>query len=279
MSSLQIGPQVYPPRPYGVQVIQRGPHGRMLADGPQRGPDGKIRWWHEQMADKGQLATWWRPEQQVVGLLGLGGVYDDVTSWISDKIVGAGLVDARGGNTAGRKFDSGANQTVGTLTPSDKAARTQAVLAFEQEVNRTPPRYNAEQLRTMAGTLRNMLASSRWTDSGSSPRYLPQPKLLEILGSAQNRAIQRSGVREDGAPMFSSTAVGPDGREQWNSPRQAARDSLRESAESVAWSGQKLVGVALAVGAAAIVLNGFAKGYGSGLARRRPKKNPRRRRK
>lgn len=73
MGFMEVGPHYYPPRPYGAQVIQRGPHGMRFAGGPQRDPvTGKFRWWHEQALQAGEYRHFWQPQQQVVGVMGLG---------------------------------------------------------------------------------------------------------------------------------------------------------------------------------------------------------------
>jgi len=72
---LRIGPQTYPPRRKGAQIIQRGPHGMRIAADPVISRSGKkrgsgFRWWTEQSLVKADEE--WNPRQLVVGIMGLG---------------------------------------------------------------------------------------------------------------------------------------------------------------------------------------------------------------
>lgn len=73
---LRLGPQVYPARPDAVQIIERGPHGKRLAQDPvltrlAKGSRGSgFRFWVEEMNIPANEV--WNPPQRVVGLMGLG---------------------------------------------------------------------------------------------------------------------------------------------------------------------------------------------------------------
>lgn len=74
---LRVGPQRYPPRRRGAQVIMRGPHGMRLAADPVVTREGKVRgsgfrfWSEMQFIPKNET---WSPKQMVVGVLGLSGL-------------------------------------------------------------------------------------------------------------------------------------------------------------------------------------------------------------
>jgi hypothetical protein len=270
---LQVGPQYYPPRVNGAQIISRGPHGAALAEGPQRRPDGSFRWWAEQMQDAGAYKGYWQPQQQVVGVMGLGNF---VTDWLADKLADSGLVDARGGNTSGRAFDPSVNKTAGAASPFSKATLTQAVRAVVMESRRG--RYTNAQLRGSIEQVRaSLMNAGRWTDSGTAPNgqaYVPSPTLMEELASAQNLLIQASGTREDGAPMIAPGAIDPNtGRVRLDDPREAARRELRRSLpEAFApVSPASMLNKALLIGAVGLVLYGAAQGIGFAFASRRRK--------
>ena len=79
---VQLGPQVYPARPNGVQVIMRGPHGQRLSVDPVRSrqlnPRGSgFNFWVEQLNVPANRA--WIPTPKVVGLLGLGADAPDIS--------------------------------------------------------------------------------------------------------------------------------------------------------------------------------------------------------
>jgi hypothetical protein len=58
-------------------VIQRGPHGDLLAPPVSRG-EGGIRWWSESL----YRPDAWRPQQKVIGITGLGAGEDPDTNTI-----------------------------------------------------------------------------------------------------------------------------------------------------------------------------------------------------
>jgi len=283
---MRVGPQVYPERPNAVQVIMRGPHGKRLAADPVRTREGRargsgFRTWIEQLNVPANES--WNPPQKVVGLLGITDTLSTAADyatmgparrWLVDKLVASGAVDPRGGRAGGTAFDSTQNQTKGDLPATDKAARTQVVLAFKAESERTPPRYSDDESRAMENQLRSLLMSSRWTDSGVAPNgtFMSQPDLLGIL-NVVNRDRASRGVREDGAPMYAPGAFDrKTGRARRDDPREAARRSLRDDLAPDPPSGGAVAGSLVAVGlfaAAGFALYALASGYGKGLATRR----------
>lgn len=79
MGHMMVGPKLYPARPRGAQIIQRGPHGYRFSADPiaerRAGRRGSgFVWWSEQIARAGGNETFWLPRQRVVGVMGLGGV-------------------------------------------------------------------------------------------------------------------------------------------------------------------------------------------------------------
>lgn len=74
---LRVGPQRYPPRRRGAQVIMRGPHGMRLAADPVVTREGNVRgsgfrfWSEQRFIPKNES---WSPKQAVVGVLGLSGL-------------------------------------------------------------------------------------------------------------------------------------------------------------------------------------------------------------
>jgi hypothetical protein len=77
---LQMGPHHYPPRPKGVQIIQRGPHGMRIAADPVVTREGRprgsgFRFWHEELGVKADEK--WNPENMVVGVMGMGELPSD----------------------------------------------------------------------------------------------------------------------------------------------------------------------------------------------------------
>jgi len=71
MSSLSIGPQYYPRRRFGAQVIARGPHGLRFGKNPIGDTRSGFHWWSEQIT-----GDRWMPRQEVVGVMGLDGLGD-----------------------------------------------------------------------------------------------------------------------------------------------------------------------------------------------------------
>jgi len=274
---LQVGPQYYPPRVNGAQIIERGPHGARFAAGPQRQPDGTFRWWSEQMSNAGDYKGYWQPQQRVLGVMGLGNPLTTFTDWLADKFVDSGVVSARGGPSL--VFDPRENRTVGVADPFTKAALTQAVRSFSMEAQRG--RYSNPQLRGGLEQVRaSLMNAGRWTDSGVAPngqQYVPSPTLMAELERTQIAMMQASGERrEDGAPVFGAGVIDPrTGRARIDDPDEAARRELRRaipeafSPPALASGAQSMLTKALMIGAVGLVLYGVAQGVGYGVSRRK----------
>jgi hypothetical protein len=258
---MRIGPQYYPPRRFGVQVIQRGPHGARFATDPAQ-PGGGFKWWSEQLLDRNADAHWWQPQQQVVGVLGLGGlggVWDWLSEtapvkWVADTIVGD--------SNAGGRYRADVNQTVGTVPQEQKVLLTSRVRSLLASGATSPD---------LAAQREQIMSVGRWTDTG--PGYVAQPTLLSMLSQVQVRRLVDAG-------RISPSAVDSKGNPRVDDAGKAFRDELGRQLPSAPQVGMGLAGTALAVGAGALLLYSLGTGYGKGLAGRSTstKKNPARRR-
>ncbi len=192
MGHMHVGPKLYPSRPRGAQIIQRGPHGYRFAADPvaARRADPSRRgftWWSEQVAMTGGDMRSWLPRQNVEGVMGLGGL-------------GAVSIElARLQNENYGAFQDRARQ----LFPTREAVVE-----------------GLGRLRVLVGNVRDPVTAERAADFGV---LLREANMIHGGSGAKTRgrtisqlsikAIRQSGaVREGGAPMIGQAPVP---RDEW----------------------------------------------------------------
>jgi len=242
MGHMQVGPKLYPRRPRGAQVIQRGPHGHRFSADPvavrRANPGGNgFSWWSEQIAQAGGDQNWWLPRQRVDGVMGLGAVSPELSQQQNQNF-GA--------------FQARATQ----LFPN-----TASVIG------------GVGKLRVLSGGVSDAASATRTADFGVLLREANMihggPGSRErgrTIGQLSLKAIRASGaVREDGAPMV-TTQVLPNPDDVFN---KSLRSELsrqfnpldRRSADSSSFPWTKL---ALGVAGVAFAY-GFARGVGGNI--------------
>lgn len=264
MSSLQIGPQYYPPRPLGAQVISRGPHGMRFAKDPMPKPGGGFTWWNEQSLESDEYKTPWLPQQKVTGVLGLGGVMDLITApyvWAYDKLRGASSPPAPRGQSA----------PAGTVA----AQFVQAFNAFmtAQAANNRPIMVQQYGVLTAAWASLSPTERSNYSADYQRAGLLmggdPQETASRQV-TAQNRARVQAQVDADkrrGDPSM------------WDYVPGEVASRVGQATTAASHYALPALGTVVAAGAGILFLYAVGSGLGKGLAGRRTvSSNPRRRR-
>ena len=184
MGHMMVGPQLYPARPQGAQIIQRGPHGKHFAPDPvavrraNPGANG-FTWWSEEMARTGGDTRPWLPRQIVEGVMGLGAVSSELSA-LQNKDYAAFQARSRNLFPTRPSVISGVTK-LRTLSAAVTDART----------------------ATRAADYGVLLREANMMHGGAGSRERGQ-----TISSLSVAAIRRSGaVREDSSPMITSQVL------------------------------------------------------------------------
>lgn len=292
---MRLGPQVYPARPGAAQVIERGPHGKRLAEDPVtkrlRAPKGSgFEYWVENLNVPASES--WNPPQRVVGLMGLGalGAAGSATGRMDTALRDEG-VPARGVCSLPQaKLSRIAERVIPKRSLLPSAVGEAARLAESVSPGDSPALRRAAALVCLVREAGGLL--------GWGPI---RERMLAELNRVDRLLIVKKGERrEDDAPMFAPGAVDPRTGEARLDPRtstgdwygKSVRDRYRElqrgrlctsdqlatpffgplfckSAGEPRFALKHPIMTAALVAGGAVLLYGFAQGFGAGLAGKR----------
>jgi len=248
MGYLRVGPQYYPPRPLGAQVIQRGPHGYSFSEDPikkrlRTGRGTGFVWWSEQMDAAGDQKGFWQPQQAVNAVMGLGLLPDNWTCPVRNR------------------------------------AELEAAIV-QLETDNANPNATHEEIRAKAEGLRECHA--RFGDQTQN-----RSQLERINRVHRSSIANRGGQTSDGKPRISPSAINPStGEIIQRDPNMAYRMLLEKGTavrgDCAFWDLEcrakgaakgSSVWVKIAVGGMVVLaLLSFSRGAGESLFRRRPKR-------
>lgn len=251
---LQLGPQQYPERPEGVQVIQRGPHGMRLSADPVRTREGKLRgsgfrWWGEMLNVPADQQ--WVSKMKVVGLLGMGAnplstAYD---YWFGGKVE-----------------DPKQNVPVGAGNPALDAARSALRSVVEQsdlcnlKAAESALTYARSRINTITDSTLRSIAEG---DYAKASAYLSVAKANSREKCAKGKASFDARVRA------AQDAAEVEGERYRREQGECSINNLQPCFDQFGSGAKKVAAIGAVVALGAVFLYGFGGGLGKGLASRK----------
>jgi hypothetical protein len=253
---LRVGPQLHPQNYNGAKVIQRGPHGMMLAPGPSYVPGKGFRWWSEQIV---QTAPW-QPQQLEVGVLGMG----DGSGRVADRSQRVSL------DAASKSLFKASKRATGTEL---NILQTQIMAHLSALASYRPFAASGGALATATGAVASfftlgMVDESTFGTHGSSQdirSVLQQAQQNVSRRMAGGKALHQAAFERSGEKM--SDHAGSEITSRGGSMFAAGARAIEDAEDSLKTAGKNPYSTALLVGGIGLLglaVYSYASGKGSG---------------